>query len=79
MKGFDVDLDKKQMREGKNYGTPVDQAYSYAHKFDDCEWIIVSNMLEIRLYKNGTSQNFYESFYLNDILNEADFKKFYFY
>ncbi|GAB6576900.1 hypothetical protein bcgnr5416_31170 [Bacillus cereus] len=78
LKGFDVDLDKKQMREGKNYGTPVDQAYSYAHKFDDCEWIIVSNMLEIRLYKNGTSQNFYESFYLNDILNEADFKKFYF-
>ena len=58
MKGFDVDLDKKQMREGKNYGTPVDQAYSYAHKFDDCEWIIVSNMLEIRLYKTVLLKTF---------------------
>ncbi len=80
LKGLDVnDLDKKQKRANKNYGSPVDQCYSYANKYDGCEWIIVSNMFEIRLYRNGQSQHYYEQFFISDIANNvSEFKKFYF-
>ena len=48
-------LDKKQHRAGKDYGTPVEQAFSYVSKYDRCSWVIVSNMNEIGLYKLGRS------------------------
>jgi len=38
-------LDKKQSGREKGY-TPIEQAYSYASKFDRCNWIIVSNFRE---------------------------------
>ena len=69
-------LDKKQSRAGKDYGTPVDQAFSYASKYDRCSWVIVSNMNEIRLYKVGRSQEHYESFFIDDLGNIEEFKKF---
>lgn len=80
LKGLDyIDLEKKQKRSSKDYGTPIDQAYSYASKIDGCEWIIVSNMLEIRLYKNGLSQYRYETFFIPDLAtNIEEFKRFYF-
>jgi len=71
-----VSLDKKQNRAGKDYGTPVDQAFSYASKYDRCSWVIVSNMNEIRLYKVGRSQEYYESFFIDDLDNIDEFKKF---
>lgn len=79
LKGIDViDLDKKQKRANKNYGSPVDQGYSYVHKYDGCQWIIVSNMLEIRLYKNGQSQHYYEQFFIPELAeNKKLFSKFY--
>ncbi len=69
-------LDKKQSRAGKDYGTPVDQAFSYASKYDRCSWVIVSNMNEIRLYKVGRSQEHYESFFIDGLDNEEELKKF---
>lgn len=80
LKALDVrDLDKKQKRANKNYGSPVDQGYSYANKYDGCEWIIVSNMLEIRLYKNGQSQHYYEQFFIPELAkNVAEFTRFYY-
>lgn len=78
LKGPKVKLDVKQKRNNKNYGTPIEQAYSYAPKFDGCEWIIVSNIYEIRLYKNGISQHYSERFFLYNLANdEHEFKRFY--
>jgi type I restriction-modification system DNA methylase subunit len=71
-----ISLDKKQSRAGKDYGTPVEQAFSYASKYDRCSWVIVSNMNEIRLYKVGRSQEYYESFFVDDLDNIDEFKKF---
>jgi len=56
LKGPKVSLDKKQKRDGKDYGTPVEQAFRYATKHDGCKWVIVSNMIEIRLYKYERGQ-----------------------
>ncbi|MFW6030088.1 MAG: restriction endonuclease subunit M, partial [Halanaerobiales bacterium] len=76
LKGPQVSLDEKQYRSDKNYGTPVDQAFSYTSKIDNCQWVVVSNMLEIRLYKMGRSQSYYEVFYLDELDQENNFKKF---
>ncbi len=76
LKAPKVSLDKKQMRAGKNYGTPIEQAFSYISKYDRCKWVIVSNMIEIRLYKVGRSQDYYEAFYIDELDNEEEFKKF---
>lgn len=77
LKGFDTNLDEKQRKNRIDYGTPVDQAFSYSSKYDGCKWIIVSNLNEFRLYKVGRSQNYYQRFYLEDIQDEIGFKKFY--
>ncbi|MGG0569733.1 DNA methyltransferase [Priestia megaterium] len=80
LKGPNIRLDVTQKRGNKNYGTPVDQGYSYAPKFDGCEWIIVSNIYEIRLYRNGTSQHYFERFILNELIEDREeFKRFYFF
>lgn len=76
LKDAKTDLDKKQNREVKQ--TPIDQAYNYASKEDKCKWIIVSNFKEIRLYSKARSQEYYEKFLILDLLNEQEFKKFYF-
>ena len=55
LKGFDTDLDLRQNR-ATDRRTPVDQAFSYAHKFDDVRWVIVSNFQEIRLYNKQSSK-----------------------
>jgi hypothetical protein len=54
LKDAKTDLDKKQHRI--NHLTPVEQAFSYAHKNGSgCGWVIVSNFVEIRLYKSSSS------------------------
>ncbi len=69
-------LDKKQKRAGRDYGTPVEQAFSYVSKYDRCKWVIVSNMIETRLYKVGRSQEYFEVFYIDELDKEVEFKKF---
>lgn len=76
LKGPKISLDKKQNRSGKDYGTPVEQAFNYATKHDGCKWIIVSNMIEIRLYKYTRGQGHYEEFLINNLDQEKEFKKF---
>lgn len=70
-------LDKKQNR-GAEKLTPIEQAYLYATKYDGCNWIIVSNFKEIRLYNKHKTQEYYEKFDVIDLLEEAEFKRFYF-
>lgn len=76
LKAPKVSLEKKQKRAGKDYGTPIDQAFGYTHKYDRCKWVIVSNMNEIRLYKVGRSIEFFEVFYIDNLDKEEEFKKF---
>ena len=76
LKGPDKSLDTKQKRSGKDYGTPVEQAFNYATKHDGCKWVIVSNMIEIRLYKYTRGQGHYEEFLIPELDQEENFNKF---
>ena len=77
LKPSNVDLDKKQTNR-KDNKSPVEQAFSYSYKFDGCKWVIVSNFKEIRLYNSERGINFYQRFSIFDLLNENEFRKFYF-
>ena len=77
LKDANTPLDKKQSSR-KDYDSPVSQAFSYSSKFDRCDWIIVSNFKEIRLYNKDRGQGYYESFEILNLSNEKEFKRFYF-
>lgn len=70
LKGPAVDLDLRQNRR-QDRRTPVDQAFSYAHKFDDIDWVIVSNYTELRLY-NKRSSKYALHFDLTDITSNEE-------
>ena len=76
LKSANADLDAKQHRKNDKR-SPVEQAFSYVPKSGKkCNWIIVSNYLELRLYhKNLISE--YECFTLAELTNESQFKRFY--
>ncbi len=75
LKGPLVNLDKKQNR--KDFpGTPVEQAFSYVPKLSKpCEWVIVSNCQEIRLYRYSLGMLQYEAFDLLTILEGHGVKR----
>ncbi|MCF7796088.1 Eco57I restriction-modification methylase domain-containing protein [Patescibacteria group bacterium] len=77
-KDVNKSLDKPQQREG-NF-SPVQQAFKYKPQYSSCDFVIVSNFYEIRLYKDN--QLDYEIFTLKDLCNPEDnyyqFKKFYY-
>ena len=62
----------------KDYDSPISQAFSYSSKFDRCDWIIVSNFKEIRLYNKERGQGYFESFEILNLKDEKEFKRFYF-
>jgi type I restriction-modification system DNA methylase subunit len=70
-------LDKKQSSRVGKY-TPIEQAYLYATKYEGCNWIIVSNFKEIRLYNKQRTQEYYEKFEVLNLSNEEEFKRFYY-
>ncbi|MFE4120088.1 Eco57I restriction-modification methylase domain-containing protein [Priestia sp. YIM B13486] len=76
LKDAKTDLDKKQNRANKL--SAIEQAFSYASKSGKrCSWVIVSNFKEIRLY-HSSDQSEYEKFTITDLVEEEEFKKFYF-
>jgi Eco57I restriction-modification methylase/TaqI-like C-terminal specificity domain len=76
LKDAQTDLDRKQKRA--NNLTPVEQAFSYQYKMKKCQWVIVSNFKEIRLYHSSTMTE-YERFLMKELAKDAEqFKKFYF-
>ena len=77
LKDANTPLDKKQSSR-KDYDSPISQAFSYSSKFDRCDWIIVSNFKEIRLYNKDRGQGYYESFEVLNLGDEKEFKRFYF-
>lgn len=72
-----TNLDAKQKtREGKL--SPVEQAFSYTYKYNGkCKWVIVSNFKEIRFYSSTTMLE-YEKFEVTKLVDEEEFKKFYY-
>lgn len=77
LKDAKTPLDKKQLSRAGKY-TPVEQAYLYATKYEGCNWIIVSNFKEIRLYNKQKTQEYYEKFEVLELNNETEFKRFYY-
>ena len=75
LKGAKVSLDQRQKRVGDTR-TPVEQAFNYAPKYGkNCQWVIVSNYKEIRLYR-ANDMTEYQVFFLKDLRDDLEFKKF---
>lgn len=75
LKGAKVSLDVRQKRSGDTR-TPVEQAFNYAPKYGkNCQWVIVSNYKEIRLYRSNDMTE-YQVFFLEKLKDDLEFKKF---
>lgn len=77
LKDAKTQLDKKQNR-GSEKLTPIEQAYLYSTKYGGCNWIIVSNFKEIRVYNKHKTQEYYEKFDVMDLTQDSELKRFYF-
>lgn len=76
LKGPLINLDKKQNRADFK-GTPVEQAFSYVPKLSgECPWVIVSNCVEIRLYRYTLGMGSYERFDMLELLHNGNFNRF---
>ncbi len=78
LKDLKTSLDKPQQRAGNL--TPVQQAFKYKPFFKECEFVIVSNFYETRLYIDSYYD--FEVWTLSDLINPKDnyynFRKFYY-
>jgi hypothetical protein len=73
IKDANTAIDSPQKR--KNNQTPVEQAFSYAHKMGgNCKWVIVSNIKETRFYLSSDSSR-YQAYYLEELTNEKKLKE----
>jgi hypothetical protein len=53
------------------YKSPVQQAWEYAMDLPNCKFLLLSNMLEIRLYAVGHTRRVYERFGLLDLASSS--------
>ena len=78
IKDAQTDLDKRWTVGRSVHASSVEQAFSYASKSGgNCNWVIVSNFREIRLY-HSSDQGKYELFEIESLLNPEYFRRFYF-
>lgn len=77
LKAAGADLDAKQ---GASYGrlTPVEQAFGYAAKVDGCRWVLLSNFLELRLYRTDRGQGYGQRFFIADLADAEALQTFLF-
>lgn len=75
LKGTKEDLDRPAPGRKES---AVDQGWRYANYTPDCQWIIVSNYRELRLYHTNKTPAYFERFILTDLVDLQEFKKFYF-
>ena len=68
LKAPGTDLDARQ---GASYGrlTPVEQAFGYANKVDGCRWVLLSNFIELRLYRTDRGQGYCQRFLLAELVD----------
>lgn len=77
VKGALNNLDKKQNRVDFT-GSPVDQAFAYVPRMPGkCEWVIVTNMIEIRLYSRSDIGR-YEIFQIPELHQPNQLARFFF-
>ena len=58
------------------FKTPVQQAWDYARDAKGCQWILVSNYVELRLYAIGETSLIYESFELAKLTDPTEYARF---
>jgi hypothetical protein len=75
LKGVKNDLDRPAPGRKES---AVDQGWRYANYTPDCNWVIVSNYQEIRLYRISKTPAYYERFLLTDLKELSEFNRFYF-
>lgn len=74
LKGADTrDLDA--IMPGRNK-TPVQQAWEYAMNARGVKWVLVSNMIELRLYGFGEGTTAYDAFQLDRLTDPAEYARF---
>ncbi len=74
LKGADTrDLDA--IMPGRNK-TPVQQAWEYATNAPGVKWVLVSNMIELRLYGFGEGTTAYEAFQLDRLTDPDEYARF---
>lgn len=56
--------------------TPVQQAWEYATNAPGVKWVLVSNMVELRLYGFGEGTQAYERFDLGTLTDHAEYARF---
>ena len=56
--------------------TPVQQAWEYATFIKGAQWVLVSNMVETRLYAVGYGRQAYETFQLNELHKPVEYARF---
>lgn len=76
LKDAATSLDKKQMGRDRKE-SPIEQAYRYASKVDECKWIIVTNFRELRLFSKARSSVHYEQFEFAKLTQDDEFRRFY--
>jgi|GEM_PF-1342023 len=76
LKAPGADLDAKQSSYGNL--TPVEQAFGYLAKFDDCRWVILSNFTTLRLYSKRRGQVYAHALNLADLANPETLRLFLF-
>ncbi len=69
-----VSLDAKQASHGGI--TPVEQAFSYVPKFDNCKWVIVSNFVTLRLYSSARGEGYFHQWNIADLKNPESLREF---
>jgi len=74
LKAPGADLDARQSGYGNL--TPVEQAFGYLAKFDDCRWVILSNFTTVRLYSKRRGQVYAHAFNLADLANPETLRLF---
>ncbi|MDD4060284.1 MAG: N-6 DNA methylase [Kiritimatiellae bacterium] len=74
LKAPGADLDAKQSGYGNL--TPVEQAFGYLAKFDDCRWVILSNFTTVRLYSKRRGQVYAHAFNLADLADPEALRLF---
>lgn len=73
LKGADTsDLDAIMPGRHKS---PVQQAWEYANDTPGCRFVLVSNMVELRLYAVGFGRQAYEAWNLIDLVNPAEYAR----
>ncbi len=73
LKGAKTKLDDLMSGRAK---TPVQQAWEYARDSKSCQWILVSNYLEIRLYAKCETPSVYEQFDLATLTDPTEYARF---